>query len=52
MTKPLRMVTAKVDGRTYQIPEMWLIGASTHMTLEQAVRHWHEQALAEMMLQP
>lgn len=42
------MITAKVDGRTYQIPGMWLAGflrGRRGATVQDAVLWWHEQEL-------
>lgn len=41
----MRVVTVKFEGRTYQIPDIWLAGASRRMGVNGAVRHWHEQEL-------
>jgi hypothetical protein len=50
------MVTAHVDGETYSIPDIWLVGA-THedrrngvdprTAYARALRRWHEQAMME-----
>ena len=38
---------AKIEGREYNIPEMWLAGFCSHgASIREAVLHWHEQALA------
>ncbi len=48
-TRAMKMVTATVAGHRYEIPEMWLLGASAGgMRLEQALRYWHEQELAQL----
>jgi hypothetical protein len=43
-----RTMTATVEGRKYQIPEMWLVGASrTFGGYAGAIRQWVEQAQME-----
>ena len=43
MTNP-HTVRASVDGETYEIPELWLVGGTRAFgTAEAAIRHWHEQ---------
>lgn len=42
----LRTATVMVEGRTYHIPETWLLGATRAMgSTEAAIRFWHEQEL-------
>ena len=38
----MRYVTATIEGQTYKIPAMWMVGFRGSPI--QAVRHWHEQA--------
>lgn len=38
-----RFLTVKIEGRTYQIPEMWLVGFRG--TTVEAIRWWHQQEL-------
>lgn len=39
-----RYVTVKIDGFTYQIPDMWLCGATrTFGSAQAAIQQWHEQ---------
>lgn len=48
-----RVVTATIDGKTYLIPEMWLVGF-THggrRSVAEAVQHWHEQEQMEQACQ-
>jgi len=46
-----RTITATVEGRTHQISEMWIVGASRHMTIQQAVEHWHIQTVLHELAQ-
>jgi hypothetical protein len=48
----MRYVTVRVGGATYEIPEMWLVGATRTMTYQQAILHWGEQAMAEKFVGP
>jgi hypothetical protein len=43
----MRYATVTIEGRTYQIPDMWLMGMCRRMTTLEAVRHWHEQELMQ-----
>jgi hypothetical protein len=38
-------ITARAGGKTYEIPQAWLVGAIQRgqMTMQQAVQHWIEQ---------
>ncbi len=41
-------MTARIDGRTYEIPEYWLMGmAQRGYSVHDAVWHWHEQEQME-----
>jgi hypothetical protein len=40
-----RFVTATVAGVQYEIPEAWLMGACRTMEFDDALRHWHSQAV-------
>jgi hypothetical protein len=44
-----RTMTATVEGRSYEIPERWMQGATLggRRSQQEAVQLWHEQALAE-----
>ena len=42
-----RMISATIEGQTYQIPSMWLCGATRNRTLRQALQVWHEQSQME-----
>lgn len=44
-------ITATVAGQTYQIPAMWLAGATRTRTYPEAIQVWHEQAQAERQMQ-
>jgi hypothetical protein len=46
-----RTVTATVEGQRYEIPEMWLAGATRTRTYPEALQQWHEQAVAEAEFQ-
>lgn len=39
-----RYVVATVQGTTYQIPALWMVGAMRGMSMAQAILHWHEQS--------
>ena len=39
-----RFILATVDGLAYEIPEMWLVGASRSMKVAEAIQYWHAQA--------
>lgn len=45
-TKP-RLITVQIEGRTYHIPELWLVAATSRMTLPKAILHWHIQRQLE-----
>lgn len=43
-----RICVAKIDGQTYRIPDIWLVGATRGgRTIDEAVAVWHEQAQLE-----
>jgi hypothetical protein len=42
-----RVVIATVEGKTYEIPAMWLVGATRTFGALGAVRQWHDQAVME-----
>lgn len=42
-------MVAKIEGRTYEIPEMWMVGfCRGGKTPVDALRHWHEQEMMEV----
>lgn len=47
--RPTRYLDVTYEGREYRIPEMWLAGfcQRTGYTVQQALRWWHEQELAD-----
>jgi hypothetical protein len=45
--KMVRCIEATIEGRTYHIPEAWLVGATMRMTVPEAIQRWHEQAQME-----
>lgn len=41
-----RYLTAQFEGRTYEIPEMWVAGFCREgNTVEEAVAYWHTQTI-------
>lgn len=41
----MRVLTVKIENRTYEIPEMWLVGFRG--SAAEAVQWWHEQELMQ-----
>lgn len=52
-----RTTTAKIEGQTYEIPEIWLAGITRArsdrpaLTIHEAIIFWHEQAQLEKVWQ-
>jgi hypothetical protein len=43
---PMTHLTVTIEGRKYQIPQMWIVGATRTLgTVQAAVQRWHEQAV-------
>lgn len=42
-----RIRRAVVDGVPHDIPEIWLVGMMRRHSLEEALRHWHAQAMMD-----
>jgi hypothetical protein len=42
-----RVLVVTVEGQRYEIPEMWLAGATRTRTIGEAVQLWHQQAMLE-----
>jgi hypothetical protein len=39
-------IIVTIEGRKYQIPQMWMVGATRTLgTVQAAVQRWHEQAV-------
>ena len=44
----MRVLLAKIHGRSYQIPDVWLAGAAQRLgSITVAVEHWDRQAQLE-----
>ena len=42
-----KTIPVTIDGTTYEIPQLWLVGATRRQSYADAIAHWHEQAQLE-----